>query len=189
MEHVYYRDPTLQRQQWEICTIVQQCLMPDYGLSVGRLTPEARTKFFEVLAYMLSDESYKRILTQHLSNLLLGEMQTWAVTCPGKCAELDDPSGLLPSDLLMGGELRTTELDLSYDECAKLRFSGRFTLWQCDDAPRMLHHGNMDTKTGRCARRPSPAAVATEQQGSKRAFSAPTSARGASGAQQALLRA
>ena len=71
----YYPDPDLQVKQWQICTIVQQCLVPKYGLPVGRLAPVSRTRFYEILALVLSDESYKRIMVQQLSNLLLGEMQ------------------------------------------------------------------------------------------------------------------
>ena len=154
--HVYYPDPALQRKQWQICTIVQQCLSPDYGKSIAELTPHSRTKFFLILAFMLSDESYKRIVTQHLSNLLLGEMQTWAVSCPGKCAEMTDPKGLLPDNLIAKrGKLDVNYVqmiggvDATYDECAALRYAGRFTLWECDDSPKMIHHGNMDTQTGR----------------------------------------
>lgn len=146
---VYYPDAGLQRKQWQLCTIVQQCLHPDYGLAVGKLSPRSRTKFFEMLAVALSDESYKRIITQHLSNLLLGEMQSWAVRCAGHCSELHDPDGLLPDDLLRGDHLPHKHLNASQEECAKLRYSGRYTLWECDASPRMLHHGNIDTQTGR----------------------------------------
>ena len=57
----YYPDAKLQEKQWAICTIVQQCLVPEYGLAVGRLKPASRTKWFDLLAIVLSDESYKRI--------------------------------------------------------------------------------------------------------------------------------
>jgi len=74
----------------------------------------------DALALALSDESYKRILVQELSNLLLGEMQTWAVSCAGGCAELKDADGLLPSHLLPGEELPVTTLDVSKAECSKM---------------------------------------------------------------------
>ena len=44
--HAYYADASKQVPQWQICTIVQQCLVPDYGLAVGRLSPASRTHFF-----------------------------------------------------------------------------------------------------------------------------------------------
>jgi hypothetical protein len=86
----YYPDASRQVPQWQICTIVQQCLVPKYGLPVARLYPRSRTKFYDILALVLSDESYKRIMVQQLSNLLLGEMQTWATECPGQCVEARD---------------------------------------------------------------------------------------------------
>ena len=85
---------------------------------------------------------------QQLSNLLLGEMQAWATSCPGSCHELNDPSGLLPAHLLLDDALETHKLDASYDECAKLANEGKHTLWQCHESPRMLHHGNMNTEKG-----------------------------------------
>ena len=118
----YYEDGarTLQPAQWELCTIVQQCPVPKYGLALGSFAPVMRTHFFGALALALSDESYKRILVQELSNLLLGEMQTWAVSCAGGCAELKDADGLLPSHLLQGEELPVTTLDVSKAECSKM---------------------------------------------------------------------
>ena len=146
--HTYYPDAALQPKQWQICTIVQQCLVPKYGLPVARLTPVGRTRWFEILALVLSDESYKRIMVQQLSNLLLGEMQTWATTCRGECRELDDPSGLLPAHLLLDDTLDTHRINVSYDGCAALANAGRKTLWSCDESPRMLHHGNINTERG-----------------------------------------
>ena len=87
---------------------------------LGSFAPVMRTHFFGALALALSDESYKRILVQELSNLLLGEMQTWAVSCAGACAELKDADGLLPSHLLQGEELPVTTLDVSKAECSKM---------------------------------------------------------------------
>lgn len=148
-EQTYYADAALQVPQWQICTIVQQCLVPDYGLAVGRLEPKSRTLIYDVLALVLSDESYKRIMVQQLSNLLLGEMQNWATQCDGECRELDDPSGLLPAHLLISDKLDSTRLDATYSECADMCNSGRHTLWSCNRSPRMLHHGNIDTATGK----------------------------------------
>ena len=145
----YYPDAALQTKQWQICTIVQQCLVPKYGLPVGRLAPISRTRFYDMLAVILSDESYKHIITQQLSNLLLGEMQNWAVECPGRCEEMDDPSGLLPSHLLLGAELKSHTLPLNFSECGALQAAKRHTFWRCDVSPRMLHHGNIDTTSGR----------------------------------------
>lgn len=145
----YYPDASLQQKQWAICTIVQQCLVPKHGLAVGRLEPVSRTRFYDLLAIVLSDESYKRINVQQLSNLLLGEMQTWATSCKGRCAELDEKSGLLPDHLLIEDRLESHPLNASYDECARLNFAGRHTFWECEQSPRMLHHGNIDTATGR----------------------------------------
>ena len=88
--------------------------------SQSSFAPVMRTHFFGALALALSDESYKRILVQELSNLLLGEMQTWAVSCAGACAELKDADGLLPSHLLQGEELPVTTLDVSKAECSKM---------------------------------------------------------------------
>ena len=33
----YYEDASLQPAQWELCTIVQQCPVPKYGLALGSL--------------------------------------------------------------------------------------------------------------------------------------------------------
>ena len=62
----YYEDASLQPAQWELCTIVQQCPVPKYGLALGSFAPVMRTHFFGALALALSDESYKRILVQEL---------------------------------------------------------------------------------------------------------------------------
>ena len=149
-DQTYYPDASKQKPQWQICTIVQQCLVPKYGLPVARLTPASRTKFYDILAMVLSDESYKRIMVQQLSNLLLGEMQNWATSCKGQCEELNDPAGLLPHHLLSGDELDSHVLDISYEECGKLATEEkRHTYWACEESPKMLHHGNMDTETGK----------------------------------------
>lgn len=148
----YYPDASLQQPQWAICTIVQQCLKPKYGLAVGLLAPASRTRFYDLLALVLSDESYKRINVQQLSNLLLGEMQEWAVSCEGQCAELNDPKGLLPNHLLLEDRLDSKALggDVTLAKCAELNANeGRKTFWSCNQSPRMLHHGNIDTETGR----------------------------------------
>ena len=49
----------------------------------------------------------------------------------------------------MEDKLESMRLDASYDECKALRAAGRFTFWSCEQAPRMLHHANIDTATGR----------------------------------------
>lgn len=76
-------------------------------------------------------------------------MQQWAVSCKGHCEELNDPSGLLPVRLLIEDTLDTHAVDATYDECAGFNTAGRKTLWSCDQSPKMLHHGNIDTATGR----------------------------------------
>lgn len=143
----YYPDAKLQVPQWQICTIVQQCLKPKYGLAAGLLAPASRTKFYDLLALVLSDESYKRINVQQLSNLLLGEMQQWAVECDGHCEELNDPTGLLPNHLLLEDRLESKALggDVTLAQCAELNSNGRKTFWSCNRPPRMLHHGNIDS--------------------------------------------
>ena len=82
-------------------------------------------------------------------------MQTWAVKCPGRCAELEDPDGLLPRHMLrVGVKLSRSESDIDYlnvsfDECRDSAYAGRHVLWVCDDEPRMTHHGNVNTSNGR----------------------------------------
>ena len=46
----YYEDASLQPAQWELCTIVQQCPVPKYGLALGSFAPVMRTHFFGALA-------------------------------------------------------------------------------------------------------------------------------------------
>ena len=148
--HAYYADASKQVPQWQICTIVQQCLVPDYGLAVGRLSPASRTHFFWLLSLALSPGAYKRVMVQQLSNLLLGEMQTWAVQCDGQCDELDDPNGVIPDHLLGDDRLISHTVDgTSFEDCGKLAAGGRHTLWTCHQPPRMVLHGNMDTASGR----------------------------------------
>ena len=48
--HTYYPDAAKQVPQWQLCTIVQQCLKPDYGTSVANLPAGSRTLFFQILA-------------------------------------------------------------------------------------------------------------------------------------------
>ena len=62
-----------------------QTIFPAIALATRALHPKSRTRFYEILSLVLSDESYKRILVQQLSNLMLGEMQQWAVNCEGHC--------------------------------------------------------------------------------------------------------
>ena len=146
----YYPDAALQVKQWQVCTIVQQCLVPDYALAIGALQAPSRTLFLDILAEVLSDESYKRIMLQQLSNLLLGEMQTWATRCPGQCAELASKDGLLPNHLLIDDTLDTHVIaNASFGECARMAAAKRHVLWECTQPPRMLHHGNIDTATGK----------------------------------------
>lgn len=38
---------------------------------------------------------------------------------------------------------------VSWEECRDMRYAGKFTLWSCNVPPRMIHHANMDTQTGR----------------------------------------
>ena len=64
--HTYYPDAAKQVPQWQLCTIVQQCLKPDYGTSVANLPAGSRTLFFQILAHALSDESYNRIMVQQV---------------------------------------------------------------------------------------------------------------------------
>ena len=64
--HTYYPDASKQVPQWQLCTIVQQCLKPDYGTSVADLPAGSRTLFFQILAHALSDESYNRIMVQQV---------------------------------------------------------------------------------------------------------------------------
>ena len=162
---VYYPDAAAQLRQWQICTIVQQCLVPDFGLAVGNLTAKTRAHVFEMLALALSGEAYKLILVQSMSNLLLGEMQNWAVQCPGHCDRLDDESGLLPGHMLVGESgdpVATTRVDLSFADCkaaadaaVKAKTPIRH-MWTCDEGPRMVHHANMDTQTGAHRRTAAP---------------------------------
>jgi hypothetical protein len=147
-KRLYYPDPSLQEKQWELCTIVQQCLTPKYGLAMGDMTPLSRGLFFNVLAKTLSDEGYKRLMVQQLSNLLLGEMQDWAVHCDGECAEMNDPSGQLPIHKFDDPPHRV--LDVSKQTCMDYaNKEGRHMLWVCKESPRMIHHGNINTSSGR----------------------------------------
>lgn len=123
--------------------------MPKYGLAVGRLLPGSRTLLYSLLALALSDESYQRILVQQLSNLLLGEMQTWATSCPGHCEEMNAADGLLPHHLLKEDVLDSQRVNATYAECAALADAKRKVFWSCEDHPRMLHHGNIDTSSGK----------------------------------------
>ena len=61
-----------------------------------------RTHFFGALALALSDESYKRILVQELSNLSSERCRRGRSRAPAR-AGLKDADGLLPSHLLQGG--------------------------------------------------------------------------------------
>jgi len=151
---LYFSNASLQPEQWELCTIVQQCPVPKYGMAVGLLSPQKRTHIYNILALVLSDEAYKRILVQQLSNMLLGEMQTWAVSCAGRCAELVDADGLLPNHLLQAGKTISSSDDIDFtdstkDECMASAYGGKHVLWVCDDEPRMTHHGNINTTNGR----------------------------------------
>jgi len=152
---VYYSDAALQLSQWQICTIVQQCLVPDFGLAIGNLTSKTRAKIFDMLALALSGESYKLVLVQSMSNLLLGEMQNWAINCPGSCHELLDEDGLLPHGLLdEKNPINTGKTDMTFAECKKAAADGAKAglvkhLWVCNDEPRMVHHANVDTQSGR----------------------------------------
>jgi hypothetical protein len=154
MKRVYYPDASKQLQQWQICTIVQQCLIPDFGLAMGNLTSTTRAHIFDMLSLALSGEAYKLILVQDMSNLLLGEMQNWAIKCPGSCHKLEDESGLLPTNMLIDNPLVTVPANMSWKECKKAAAAGAkagkvMHLWNCKDEPRLVHHANMDTQSGR----------------------------------------
>ena len=154
LKQVYYPDADAQTRQWQICTIVQQCLVPDFGLAMGNLSAHTREHVYELLALSLSGESYKLTLVQTMSNLLLGEMQNWAINCPGTCHKLIDESGLLPKKILIDNPHVSEPTDLSFADCKKAAAAGATAgkvmhLWNCNEQPRMVHHANMDTATGR----------------------------------------
>jgi hypothetical protein len=145
-ERGYFRDANLQRTQWNMCTVVQQCLDPDFMLSLGSMSTASRGLVYRVLSKSMSQESFNMLQLQQHSNMLLGEMQDWATTCHGTCHELDDPNGQLASEL--GANPSTLIDDTDYDECATLWNSGNYTFWRCRDEPRMLHQADINTVTG-----------------------------------------
>jgi len=94
---LYFSNASLQPEQWELCTIVQQCPVPKYGMAVGLLSPQKRTHIYNILALVLSDEAYKRILVQQLSNMLLGEMQTWRSAAQAAARSSSTLTGCCPT--------------------------------------------------------------------------------------------
>lgn len=149
-EYGYFSDANKQQEMWNACTIVQQCLDPDFMLSMALMPRNSRGLAYKILSKIMSQESYNLLLLQNLSNMNLGEMQDWATSCNGTCQELNNPNGQLLSEL---GTNPSTTLTVDYDECAKLRNATkpnetRYTFWYCNDEPRMIIHGDMDTITG-----------------------------------------
>lgn len=63
-DRLYYQDASLQPSQWLVCTIVEQCLVPKYGLAVKLLTPDQVNTLFATFKRVMTDMAYKMILQQ-----------------------------------------------------------------------------------------------------------------------------
>jgi len=143
-----YHPDADQEAEWHLCTIVSQCLEPDFILSLHDMSGMSRSLVYKALSRVMSQESFNMLQLQQHSNMLLGEMQDWATTCDGECHELDDPQGLL-NPVIGGIKNPSTKLDVDYDTCATFRtIDKRFTYWRCNDEPRFFAHGQIDTATG-----------------------------------------
>lgn len=53
-DRLYYEDASLQPSQWLICTIVEQCLVPKYGLRDELLTPDQVNLLFETFELVMT---------------------------------------------------------------------------------------------------------------------------------------
>ena len=146
LQHAYHADASSQTELWNTCTIVEQCLDPDNMLDMG--LPNRSYLIWQALAKTMSQESYNMLVLQQFSNLLLGEMQDWATSCPGECRQLTDPNGQLQTGLDDGGNAHVT-IGTDYDQCAQLRKEGRFTYWWCYDPPRLINHADINVTSGK----------------------------------------
>ena len=147
----YHAKAEDQETNYNICTVVQQCLDPPFILSLGSMSSETRGLAYKAVSKATSQESFNMLQLQQHSNLLLGEMQDWATTCPGTCRMLDNPDGLLESVPAGSGSLtnQSTEVpSASYEVCKDKREGGENTFWYCNDEPRMVHNANIDVTTG-----------------------------------------
>jgi len=154
-ERGYHLNAGKQMIDYNTCTVVQQCLDPPFILSLGLMSVKSRSLVYKTLSAAMSQESFNMLQLQQHSNMLLGEMQDWATTCHGECRELKDPNGLLHP--IVGGNLKESS-DLventDYEQCGDLRNKNkrgeeRFTLWYCEDEPRMVHQADIDVTTGK----------------------------------------
>jgi len=147
----YHPNAEDQFTNYHICTVVQQCSDPHFILSLGAMSPETRGLAYKAVSKATSQESFNMLQLQQHSNMLLGEMQDWATTCPGTCRELNNSNGLLEPVPAGSGSLadQSTELpSTSYEACEDLRKAGNYTFWYCNDEPRMVHHLDLDVETG-----------------------------------------
>lgn len=115
LDKMYYPDASLQEEQWEICTIVQQCDNPHYMIPTGNLTAASRGKLFAALETFFSSGGYKQLMLQQLANNILGQYQTHAVQCEGQCLVSEDP---LTNANLMYAD--SDENITTFEECANV---------------------------------------------------------------------
>ena len=150
-EHAYYADASLQPQQWLLCTIVQNCLDAEFGISAASLSSKARSLFFRMLSQAMPAEAYTTLLEQIQANLVLGQYQMWASTCPGLCKRV--PNAPVPN--VVGGFAYIRDLDdatgipniTDFFNCSAEFDRSRDTTWVCNEAPLQLY-GNLNTSDG-----------------------------------------
>jgi len=63
-DRLYYQDASLQPSQWLVCTIVEQCLVPKYGLAVELLTPDQVNTLFATFKRVMTELAYQMLLQQ-----------------------------------------------------------------------------------------------------------------------------
>jgi len=149
-ERGYHLNAGKQMIDYNTCTVVQQCLDPPFILSLGLMSVKSRSLVYKALSVAMSQESFNMLQLQQHSNMLLGEMQTWATICHGECRELHDLSGLLHP--IVDGDLKAFSdvvENTDYEQCGDLRDKDRYTLWYCEDEPRMIHQADIDVSTGK----------------------------------------
>jgi hypothetical protein len=148
------------KDDYDFCTIVQQCSDPYSMLSLGEMTGQQRGLVYTAFSTILSSEYISLLQLQQQSNMMLGEMQmqvsaTTSSCDDGTCRLLRDPDGLLPYNY----NLNTTIIEdfstyfgaISSDDCYDLYKNGTQTFWYCnnDEEPRsMMPIGQMNVETG-----------------------------------------
>ena len=145
----YHRNAADQDITYNTCTIVQQCLDPDFILSLGRMSPRSRGFAYTAVSKAMSQGSFNMLQLQQSSNILLGEMQDWGTVCDGTCRELRDPNGLLERIVDVTLEDQSDPVPfMTYAQCGQLSSTNK-TLWLCNDDPKMVHQANIDVTTGK----------------------------------------